>query len=173
MNTRGMQCAGTRLCDTCGEDDCKYNVRTAQTPVQEQVRTVAITKRQHDNALRKLGRGTAKQITPQAREDTMSGKKLTLEEFTLKCIDVNKEQTGYDGMHTVWSAYNRAVREYFGMGKDEVVEAVNTMISKSKAIKMMPWKGGPKLYRTEDMPTSKGGDGNAAKAQALIASATK
>ena len=85
----------------------------------------------------------------------MSNGKLTPEEFTIKAIARLRRGTSsdgktYKGIHTVYSGFNTAFKEYFGGSADPV--AVTTAMCKAGKIGLNPTKGGATIYLPEDDP---------------------
>ncbi|MDQ7780226.1 MAG: hypothetical protein RDV41_11055 [Planctomycetota bacterium] len=78
----------------------------------------------------------------------MTEEQLSYEDFIRKAI-VTLRTPGYKGMHTVFSGFNNAFKEYF-KGDDPV--QVTTRLAKEGKIGIRPVKGGVMLYLPEDMP---------------------
>ena len=80
--------------------------------------------------------------------------RLGFEQFTLKAIvALRRNDKGELGMHSVWSGYNQAAREYFP-GLDVIV-AQETLVAEGK-IQSMKFKGGALLFLpTDPMPVYK------------------
>jgi len=78
-----------------------------------------------------------------AREDKP---KLTEEEFIRKAI--KKLRGKYKGIHSVYSGFNAAFKEYYGTNP---VETTQRLASQGK-INIRPVKGGVMLYLPEDAP---------------------
>jgi hypothetical protein len=78
--------------------------------------------------------------------------KLTYEAFVKQAI--LKLRTGdYKGIHTVYSGFNEAFRNYFD-GANPI--EITTQLAREKKIVIRPVKGGVMLYLPEDVPqTSK------------------
>ena len=76
------------------------------------------------------------------------GKKLTEYEFVARAIK-GLRKPPYKGIHSVYSGFNQAFREYFN--KDPV-EATRKLIEEGK-IATRPIKGGAILYLSEDTPS--------------------
>ena len=74
--------------------------------------------------------------------------KLTEEEFVRKAV--KKLRGKYKGIHTVYSGFNTAFREYFGTNP---VEATQRLASEGK-INIRPVKGGVMIYLPEDAPNT-------------------
>jgi hypothetical protein len=74
--------------------------------------------------------------------------RLTYEEFIKKAI-VSLRTQGYKGIHTVYSGFNNAFKEYFN--GDNPVEVTNRLAKDGK-IGMRPVRGGVMLYLPEDTP---------------------
>ena len=77
------------------------------------------------------------------------GKKLSHEEFTLRAIDKLRNDN-YKGIHSVFSGFNQAFREYFG---SDPVEAQKALVTKGKIV-TVPAKRGVMIYKPEDKPGS-------------------
>jgi len=75
------------------------------------------------------------------------GKELTEYEFVAKAIKTLRRPP-YKGIHSVYSGFNQAFREYFN--KDPV-EATRRLAEEGK-IATRPVKGGAILYLSEDAP---------------------
>lgn len=82
------------------------------------------------------------------------GKKLTEYEFVARAIK-GLRKPPYKGIHSVYSGFNQAFREYFN--KDPV-EATRKLIEEGK-IATRPIKGGAILYLPEDAPSAKDSKG--------------
>ena len=83
----------------------------------------------------------------------MSKKKLTHEEFVLLAIKKLKNPK-YKGLHTVFTGFNQAFREYFE-GEDPVA-ALRSLAEQGKIV-VRPAKGGALIYpagEAEDVSTS-------------------
>jgi len=78
-------------------------------------------------------------------------KKLSEEEFILRAIKKLRKPP-YKGIHSVYSGFNQAFREYFG---SDPVEATNRLAKEGK-ITTRPIKGGVMLYMPGDSPSSPG-----------------
>ena len=76
------------------------------------------------------------------------GKKLTEYEFVARAIK-GLRKPPYKGIHSVYSGFNQAFREYFN--KDPV-EATRKLVEEGK-IATRPIKGGAILYLSEDTPS--------------------
>jgi hypothetical protein len=72
--------------------------------------------------------------------------KLTEEEFVRKAV--KKLRGKYKGIHTVYSGFNTAFKEYFGTNP---IEATQRLVSEGK-INIRPVKGGVMIYLPEDAP---------------------
>ena len=79
-------------------------------------------------------------------------KKLSEYEFVVRAIKKLKKPP-YKGIHTVYSGFNQAFREYFN--KDPV-EATTRLAQEGKIV-TRPVKGGVMIYLTEDAPTQSKG----------------
>jgi hypothetical protein len=81
---------------------------------------------------------------------------LGFKEFTVKAImklrkvDPTTKKVLYKGIHTVWSGYNEAVRQYYGEGTDPV--EVTTKLVTEGVIDLTPWKGGQMMYLKGEAP---------------------
>jgi hypothetical protein len=76
--------------------------------------------------------------------------KLSEEEFVRKAV--KKLRGKYKGIHTVYSGFNTAFKEYFGKNP---VEATQRLASEGK-INIRPVKGGVMIYLPEDAPNTAG-----------------
>ena len=74
--------------------------------------------------------------------------KLTEEEFVRKAV--KKLRGNYKGIHTVYSGFNTAFKEYFGTNP---IEATQRLASEGK-INIRPVKGGVMIYLPEDAPNT-------------------
>lgn len=74
--------------------------------------------------------------------------KLTEEEFIRKAV--KKLRGKYKGIHTVYSGFNSAFKEYFGTNP---VEATQRLAREGK-ITIRPVKGGVMIYLPEDAPNT-------------------
>lgn len=74
--------------------------------------------------------------------------KLTEEEFIRKAI--KKLRGNYKGIHSVYSGFNQAFKEYFGTNP---VETTQRLVKEGK-LSIRPVKGGVLLYLPEDAPNS-------------------
>jgi len=72
--------------------------------------------------------------------------KLSEEEFVVRAIKKLKRPP-YRGIHSVYSGFNQAFREYFGANP---VESTNKLAQEGK-IRTRPVKGGVMLYLPEDI----------------------
>ena len=77
--------------------------------------------------------------------------KLTEEEFIRKAV--KKLRGNYKGIHTVYSGFNTAFKEYFGTNP---IEATQRLASEGK-INIRPVKGGVNVHVSAESP---GGDGH-------------
>jgi hypothetical protein len=77
------------------------------------------------------------------------GKKLTEFEFVARAIKKLRNPP-YKGIHSVYSGFNQAFREYFN--KDPV--EATTKLAKEGKIITRPVKGGVVLYLPEDAPST-------------------
>jgi hypothetical protein len=85
----------------------------------------------------------------------MSEQKLNHEEFIKRAI-VSLRKESYKGIHTVYSGFNEAFKDYFD-GEDPI-KVTNKLASEGKII-IRPVKGGVMLYLPEESP----GQGQTAK----------
>ncbi len=76
--------------------------------------------------------------------------KLSHEEFIKKAI-VSLRKEGYKGIHSVYSGFNEAFKNYFN--GENPVEVTNKLSKEGKLI-IRPVKGGVMLYLPEDEPGS-------------------
>lgn len=77
------------------------------------------------------------------------GKKLTEHEFVARAIK-RLRNPPYKGIHSVYSGFNQAFREYFN--KDPV--EVTTKLAKEGKIVTRPVRGGVVIYLPEDAPSA-------------------
>lgn len=74
--------------------------------------------------------------------------KLTEEEFIRRAI--KKLRGNYKGIHTVYTGFNQAFKDYFGTNP---VEATQKLAKEGK-VNIRPVKGGVILYLPEDVPSN-------------------
>ena len=74
--------------------------------------------------------------------------KLTEEEFIRKAV--KKLRGKYKGIHTVYSGFNTAFKDYFGTNP---IDATQRLASEGK-INIRPVKGGVMIYLPEDAPNT-------------------
>lgn len=74
--------------------------------------------------------------------------KLTEEEFIRRAI--KKLRGNYKGIHTVYSGFNQAFKDYFGTNPVETTQR----LAKEGKINIRPVKGGVILYLPEDAPSN-------------------
>jgi hypothetical protein len=79
----------------------------------------------------------------------MAEEKLSKEEFVKKAV-LKLRKEGYKGIHTVYSGFNEAFKEYFK--GDDPIKTTNQLASEGK-INIRPVKGGVMLYLPEDSPS--------------------
>jgi len=80
--------------------------------------------------------------------DTEEKPKLSEEEFIRRAI--KKLRGNYKGIHSVYSGFNQAFKQYFGTNP---VETTQRLVKEGK-INIRPVKGGVVLYLPEDAPNS-------------------
>jgi len=80
-------------------------------------------------------------------------KKLTEYEFVVRAIRKLRKPP-YKGIHTVYSGFNRAFKEYFDKNP---VEATIRLAGEGKIV-TRPVKGGVMLYLPEEVPAGKGSE---------------
>ena len=85
-----------------------------------------------------------------AEKVNTSVKKLSKELFVVKGIQTLRKE-GYKGIHTVYSGFNEAFKNYFN--GDDPVQATNGLAEEGK-IAIRPARGGVMLYMPEDAPSS-------------------
>lgn len=85
--------------------------------------------------------------------------RLTQEQFVLKAIETLRKKE-YKGIHTVYSGFNQAFRNYFGT--DPV--AATKALSEAGKIVIHGTKGGVMLYKVGEAPAARD---NALKAMGL------
>ena len=73
--------------------------------------------------------------------------KLSEEEFVVRAIKKLRKQP-YKGIHTVYSGFNQAFKEYFGTNPVEMTQR----LAKEGKIVVRPVRGGVMLYLPEDAP---------------------
>jgi hypothetical protein len=84
----------------------------------------------------------------QVLEAVLSGERLPEQEFVRRAI-LKLRKPPYKGIHSVYSGFNQAFREYFS--KDPV-EATTRLVEAGKIV-TKPAKGGAMLYLPEDAPS--------------------
>lgn len=75
--------------------------------------------------------------------------KLTHEEFILRAMETLRDEK-HKGLHTVYSGFNTAFREYFD-GEDPVA-AVKAVAERTGKYKVVPRRGGAAIFFVEDAP---------------------
>jgi hypothetical protein len=75
---------------------------------------------------------------------------ISEEEFILRAIK-RLRKPPYRGIHTVYSGFNQAFKEYFGKNP---VEAATQMAAEGKIV-TRPVRGGVMIYLPEDAPKAK------------------
>lgn len=78
----------------------------------------------------------------------MAEGKLSKEEFIKKAI-VTLRKDGYKGIHTVYSGFNEAFKDYFEGANP--IDATNALAKEGKIV-IRPVRGGVMLYLPEDAP---------------------
>jgi hypothetical protein len=79
----------------------------------------------------------------------MPEKKLNHEEFCLRAIEKLRKEP-YKGIHVVYSGFNNAFKEYFGVDAREITD----QLQREGKIRIVPCKGGAIMYKPEDAPNS-------------------
>jgi hypothetical protein len=74
--------------------------------------------------------------------------KLSEEEFVRRAV--KKLRGNYKGIHTVYSGFNQAFKQYFGTNPIETTQR----LAREGKISIRPVKGGVMLYLPEDAPNS-------------------
>jgi hypothetical protein len=92
------------------------------------------------------------------REVLLMDAKISREEFILKAIK-RLRKPPYKGIHTVYSGFNQAFREYFGTDPIPVTQKME----KEKKIIIRPVKGGVMLYLPEDIKSQQQDPGQVIK----------
>lgn len=82
---------------------------------------------------------------------TDNKKPLTPAEFVLRAIETLRDPTRSTGIHTVYSGFNNAFREYFP-GLDPV--EVTTELAQEGVIAVRPVRGGVMIYKAEEAPNA-------------------
>jgi len=77
--------------------------------------------------------------------------KMTEEEFIRRAI--KKLRGKYQGIHTVYSGFNQAFKEYFGTNPIDTTQR----LAKEGKISIRPVKGGVMIYLPEDAPPDREG----------------
>ena len=80
----------------------------------------------------------------------MEEKKLTEEEFIRKAV--KKLRGDYKGIHSVYSGFNAAFKDYFGTNPIDTTQK----LAKEGKINIRPVKGGVMIYLPEDAPSGAG-----------------
>jgi hypothetical protein len=78
---------------------------------------------------------------------TPSKGNLTPEQFVIRAIE-RLRKPPYKGIHSVYSGFNQAFREYFPLL--DPVEVTNELAKEGKIV-VRPVKGGPLLFKAEDV----------------------
>jgi hypothetical protein len=78
----------------------------------------------------------------------MAEEKLSKEEFIRKAV-VSLRKDGYKGIHTVYSGFNEAFKDYFDGASP--IDATNALAKEGKIV-IRPVRGGVMLYLPEDAP---------------------
>jgi len=86
-------------------------------------------------------------IFKEEKGDRKVNEKLTKEEFVLRAIKALRKPP-YKGIHTVYSGFNNAFKEYFG---EEAREAVDALVKGGK-IQTRFVRGGVMLYLPGEIP---------------------
>ncbi len=81
------------------------------------------------------------------------GKKISEYEFIVRAIKKLRKPP-YKGIHSVYSGFNRAFREYFQ--KDPI--ETTTKLSQEGKIVTRPVKGGVMIYMPEEAPVARGAE---------------
>ena len=89
--------------------------------------------------------------------------KLSMEQFCTQAVKNLRNLEKSKGIHAVYSGFNGAFREYFGLDKAQGIEAVNKLVSTGK-LHSIPRRGGPMLYLPGEKPVSAASNGAALKA---------
>lgn len=77
-------------------------------------------------------------------------KKLTKEEFVIQAIRKLRDLSRSKGIHTTFSGFNAAFKEYFG---EEARTTTDEMV-KAGTLEVRPIKGGAMLYLPGEGPTT-------------------
>ena len=77
---------------------------------------------------------------------------LSEEEFVLRAIE-KLRKGGYRGIHSVYSGFNEAFRNYFGDSADPV--GVTTKLAKAGKVATRFTRGGVMLYKPDEAPVAK------------------
>ena len=104
---------------------------------------------------KKMDAGGKENTEPYSEEVDMAKEeksKLSEEEFVVRAIEKLRKPP-YKGIHTVYSGFNQAVKEYFGTNPVEVTQK----LAREGKIITRPVKGGVMLYLPQDAPAA-GGD---------------
>ena len=80
--------------------------------------------------------------------ETEKKPKLSEEEFIRRAI--KKLRGNYKGIHTIYSGFNQAFRDYFGTNPIETTQR----LAKEGKIHIRPVKGGVIIYLPEDAPNN-------------------
>ena len=81
----------------------------------------------------------------------MANSKLSMEQFCKQAITGLRNLEKSKGIHAVYSGFNGAFREYFGLERDAGIAAVNKLVAEGK-LASIPRKGGPMLYLPGEKP---------------------
>jgi hypothetical protein len=83
-------------------------------------------------------------------------KKLSYAEFFRQAI-INLRKPPYKGIHSVYSGFNKAFKDYYGEADLSVREAQEELVAEGKLI-VRPVKGGVMFYLPDDAPNRDSGD---------------
>ncbi|MBI5526422.1 MAG: hypothetical protein HY897_08805 [Deltaproteobacteria bacterium] len=89
--------------------------------------------------------------------------KISHEEFVKTAVEKLRTE-GYKGIHSVYSGFNEAFKEYYP-GEDPV--ATTTKLSKEGKITLLPVKGGVMIYLPGEAPAKLSRGGEALKKMGL------
>lgn len=84
---------------------------------------------------------------------TQTPAKLSIEEFTKRAI-VAARTGSYKGIHSVYSGFNSAFKEYFGLDTKGAIDAINALVAAGK-IQTHFARGGVMLYLPGEMTQPK------------------
>lgn len=103
-----------------------------------------------------------------AKKAATTNEKLSYAEFTKRSIVALRDVTKSKGMHSVYSGFNQAFKEYYGEGVSPK-DAVDSLHDAGTIVRQFR-RGGAMLFLPGEEPVNSGSNGKGAKAlQAILA----